>query len=75
MTIITDAGDGNCPDQLTENSVNISVEQDNRVGFFQQHIIHVSWSLPNSMLTSKILCPLFSYMLFKQQQQQQQQQQ
>ena len=68
-SLIADPDAGNCPDQLTENSVNISVEQDNRVGFFQQHIIHVSWSLPNSMLTSKILCPLSPYMLFKQQQQ------
>lgn len=32
------------PDQLTD--FNFTVEQDNRAGFYQHHIIHLEWELP-----------------------------
>ena len=36
------------PGQLSDEDVLVVIEQDNRVGFFQQHILTVSWELPES---------------------------
>jgi hypothetical protein len=38
----------NFPGQLTV--VNHTVEEDSRVGFFQQNIVHVTWELPTGKL-------------------------
>ncbi len=46
------------PDQLEQDDVDeVVVEQDNRAGFFQQHIFSVSWRLPESM--TPLLRPVF----------------